>query len=308
MAIYLGLDGGGTKTAWAVVDADGALVRSGEAAGLQVAQLGVEVAGAQLRELLARLVQEFGQPAQAVGGFAGAGTGTVRRALEAAAAGVAALRVVGDVEVAAAAALPAPGVAVWSGTGSFAVARDRAGRLHRAGGRGWLLDDEGSGFDLVRSAAIAGLRAADGRAAATRLGHDLAAAFGIEDPLRLGPALAARSPGDVAAALPVVLAAARADDAAARAVLAAGANRLAQLALTVAERARLGRETLDVALGGGVLRAAPELQQELAACFQTLGVPVRLRVVDVEPALGAARLARAFATRAPAMSGWLGDA
>src|SRR5438445_6123055 len=42
------------------------------------------------------------------------------------------------------------GIIVSAGTGSIAYARDPAGQLHRAGGYGWQLGDEGGGYWLDR--------------------------------------------------------------------------------------------------------------------------------------------------------------
>jgi glucosamine kinase len=61
------------------------------------------------------------------------------------------------------------GVAVLSGTGSVALARGNDGRAARAGGYGYLVGDEGSGFWLGREAIAASLRALDGRGPPTQL-------------------------------------------------------------------------------------------------------------------------------------------
>src|SRR5256885_14670362 len=77
---------------------------------------------------------------------------TLFRSLAAAlvAAGIArAARVLADAEVALATAFrSAPGIIINAGTGSIAYARDDAGRLHRCGGYGWQLGDEGGGYWL----------------------------------------------------------------------------------------------------------------------------------------------------------------
>src|SRR2546427_7012138 len=59
------------------------------------------------------------------------------------------VRVLADGEVALATAFgTGPGILVNAGTGSIAYARDPAGELHRAGGDGWQLGDEGGGYWL----------------------------------------------------------------------------------------------------------------------------------------------------------------
>ena len=56
----------------------------------------------------------------------------------------------------------APGVIVIAGTGSIAFGRNREGKAARAGGWGYIFGDEGGGFDIVRQALRAVLRAEEG--------------------------------------------------------------------------------------------------------------------------------------------------
>src|SRR3989454_9289676 len=55
-----------------------------------------------------------------------------------------------------------PGILVNAGTGSIAYARDPAGELHRAGGDGWQLGDEGGGYWLGGRALDGGAPPPDG--------------------------------------------------------------------------------------------------------------------------------------------------
>ena len=52
------------------------------------------------------------------------------------------------------------GIALIAGTGSVAWGRDRTGRSARAGGWGYLLGDEGSGYAVVRETVRHALRLA----------------------------------------------------------------------------------------------------------------------------------------------------
>src|SRR5207248_1453172 len=92
----------------------------------------------------------------AVVGAAGAGRRQEQAELEAALveAGVARrVRVLADGEVALTTAFArGPGVLVNAGTGSIAYARAPDGEIHRAGGYGWQLGDEGGGYWLGRRA------------------------------------------------------------------------------------------------------------------------------------------------------------
>src|SRR2546422_180458 len=104
---------------------------------------------------------------RAVVGAAGAGRAQEQAELESALRDVGLarrVRVLADAEVALSAAFGrGPGVLVNAGTGSIAYARDPHGGLHRAGGYGWQLGDEGGGYWLGRPALAAGGWAPDGR-------------------------------------------------------------------------------------------------------------------------------------------------
>jgi N-acetylglucosamine kinase-like BadF-type ATPase len=81
--------------------------------------------------------------------------GAALRVLIADALGVAtdAITLVSDIEIAYLHAYaPGEGYLVYAGTGSIAAFIDSAGNLHRAGGRGVLLDDAGGGFWIAREA------------------------------------------------------------------------------------------------------------------------------------------------------------
>jgi N-acetylglucosamine kinase-like BadF-type ATPase len=62
-----------------------------------------------------------------------------------------------------------PGIIVIAGTGVICFGRAPNGEIIRAGGWGYLLGDEGSGFALAQAALIAALKDWDGRGPATNL-------------------------------------------------------------------------------------------------------------------------------------------
>jgi len=74
-----------------------------------------------------------------------------------------------------------PGVIVISGTGSIAYGVDSEGGTARAGGWGWMVDDEGSGYDIGRKAMAAALRAHDGRGEPTTLADKVKSVLGLRD-------------------------------------------------------------------------------------------------------------------------------
>lgn len=303
---FLGLDVGGTSCRWEWWPAPGG--PGGDAPGVQPAVHGVDAAADALAAVLAIAARDAA-PTAAVIAIAGAGDPATAAAL------VAALRrrgigfpveVVGDVLAAAAAGLgDGPGVLVWAGTGSFAVARDHAGGLHRVGGRGFLLGDQGSGYDLVRRAAAAALLAADGLAPPTALTASLTAAFGAPSPQRLGAVLQRSSPGEVAARLGLVLDAAAAGDGVAQDVLAQGADALAALAAAAVRAAGLEWRDLATVLGGGVLGNVPSYCDQLARRLLAFGARPPRRLGPRDPARAAAWLAHGSHHRLEPATTWV---
>ena len=159
----LGLDVGGTRTRWALARASGELVAQGEAPGFS----GLQVADAPGREAIADALATVWASASVsagggtvrgvcagVTGFDGDSAGPLA-ALMASASHVDALRVrlFNDVELACRAAFaPGQGYLVYAGTGSIAAYVDEQRVLHRAGGRGGVIDDGGSGTWIAREA------------------------------------------------------------------------------------------------------------------------------------------------------------
>lgn len=303
---FLGLDVGGTNCRfewWPTGSLPG-----GDARAVQPAVHGVEATVAGLAAALA-LAARTASPTAAVCALAGVGERGLADTLVAGlvARGVAfPVAVVGDVLAAAAAALAnGPGLLLWAGTGSFALARAADGQLHRIGGRGYLLGDQGSGYDLVRRAAAAALAAVDDLGPPTVLTDALTNAFDAPAPQRLGAALQRLDTGQVAARLPVVLTAAASGDAVANDVLAAGADALRELALAAVRRAQLPWRGLSVAFGGGVLLSVPDYAARLSAQLQELGAQVPQHIEPRAAARGAAWLAHGWHHRLEPQSTWV---
>lgn len=220
------------------------------------------------------------------------------------------VQVVGDVLAAAAAGLrEGPGLLLWSGTGSFAVARAKTGELFRVGGRGYAFGDEGSGYDLVRRAIVGVLRAVDGRGRDTSLSEALTRSFGAPSPERLGAVAQQLSPGEVAARLPTVLEAFEAGDWLAADVLMIGMRQLVELGEAALRRADLEREDgLRVALGGGVMRSEVLREGLVRVAQAALGCEIDARHIAVDDAaVGAAWLAAGWHGGEQPQQRWVDD-
>jgi N-acetylglucosamine kinase-like BadF-type ATPase len=297
--IYLGVDGGGTRTTAWVGDVRGRLIGRGTAGPANPVKVGLE---ASKREILDASEQALAsarhRSLEAIClGLAGADRGEisgpllkwVRRNLPA--------RfhlVTTDAEIALESAQGRlPKILLIAGTGSIACARDGQGKLVRAGGWGACFDDGGSGFDLGRTAVRAALRALDGRGGTTKLVEALPRALGLRDPREIvGLQL---TPAEIGALAPVVIRIARGGDAMASEILDDAGLELASLVLALIRRLGLERQSVSVVCSGGLLRASRVMRQLLRRHLHARAPEARLSVLRREPVEGALALARRLA-------------
>jgi glucosamine kinase len=231
-------------------------------------------------------------------GAAGAGRAPEREALAAAmvAAGVAArVEVRGDIEIALAAAFgEGAGIMVNAGTGSIAYARAPDGSMHRAGGHGWQLGDEGGGYWLGRRALAAAARAQDGLEESSTLLERLLVALGLQTFDDLIRWTATATPSQIAALAPHVLNAAREGETVAQRAIEEAAAELTQL-VGILMRHFPGTEIVPVATAGGLLRPGSPLLDALRVLLGTEVPRARLANTNgggpVDAPAGALRLA-----------------
>lgn len=297
MELLIGVDGGGSKTRALAAGAD--LVVRGEAetgsSNLQV--VGLDGAGAAVAAAVEGALAAAGapgtRPAAVCLALAGAGRPAQRAVLAGwAAAHFAGLPValVSDLEPVLAAGTPAGwGVALVAGTGSSCLARAPGGEPVRVGGWGYLLGDEGSGYDLARRALRLATQTADGRAEAHGVLRAALDHYGLAEPDGLVARVYGRdsAPTAIASLARPVLALAAAGDAHARALLDESATALALIATTAARRVGLARA--PVALAGGLFGAGGGLRERVAGLLAPALAPARY-VAD--PARGTLVLAR----------------
>src|SRR5205823_13770966 len=184
-AVFLGADAGGSHSS-VVVGSPAQVLGRADGPGAAMRPGGAAASAAVLADTARRAAAQAGIPLPgnaAVVGAAGAGRRQEQAELEAALveAGVARrVRVLADGEVALTTAFArGPGVLVNAGTGSIAYARAPDGEIHRAGGYGWQLGDEGGGYWLGRRALELAARAQDGRGEGSTLLARLLAALGL---------------------------------------------------------------------------------------------------------------------------------
>ena len=304
MASYFGIDGGGSGSRWAVLGSDGSWNSGEDGPPIQVATLGIEETAARIRALLRQAWTRRERPDKVVAGLAGAGGPDLRIRLEDLLHD-SSVSVVGDTVTGAAAALGGgPGVAIFAGTGSFAVARDQAGGLHRVGGRGRIISDHGGGYRIGRAAADAALLAGEGSGPPTILESSFCEAFAISSVTELGGAVAGSRPEAIAALVPLVVDAAEGGDARAGEILAQGALDLAQLGVSAARNAGLQLLESPVFLGGGLMQS-PVYFDRVTRALTDAELGGQVAGVSYSSAQGAALLARAVVLNESPGCGWV---
>ena len=289
----LGLDIGGSTTR-ARLEADGTLVGEASGGSASMTAAGPERAAAALADVLGQLPVPPGSLdavcAGAAGALTAAGTHDFLRATLAPLTARGRVVVVDDASLILPAAGLTDGIAIICGTGSIAAGRWQ-GQSARAGGWGYLLGDEGSGYWIVRSAIRALLTRRFRGEPAGPLGAGLLAAAGVSDLEELRAAFYRHpAPRHWARFAPVVLDSA--DPEAASATRAA-ADALADLAVQIAGQLGAPAE-LPVVLAGGLMQHAALRAAALAAVTRVRPEGAA-RILDVPPVIGAVRLALAAA-------------
>ncbi len=264
-AVLLGIDCGGSHTAVAVGDTRGRVLSRAEGPGSAMRPGGAERSAAVILDVARRAATQanVSLPAGlALVGAAGAGRAPEQEELAAAiaAAGVAArVDVRGDIEIALAAAFgDGPGILINAGTGSIAYARGADGKLHRAGGYGWQLGDEGGGYWMGHRALAAAARAHDGIEESSTLLERLVIALGLQTFDNLIRWTATATPAQVAGLAPHVLNAAREGEMVAQRIVADAAIELSHLVRALT-RHFAETDTIKLATAGGLLRPGSPL-------------------------------------------------
>lgn len=299
--LYLGVDGGGSRTVALAADEGGRIVGRGEAKASNLYSVGLQAAQEAILQAIEQALAAAGARlpvAAACLGLAGVGRPADQALWQRWAEGsrlAERVLVVGDGDLVLAAGTPQGwGVALIAGTGSIALGRSRAGVRARAGGWGYLLGDEGSGYAVGLAALQAVARAADGRAPATSLTQAILAHWQLAEPFELiGFVYRPSVPRvEIASLAPLVEEAAAAGDSVAQGILRAAGTELACALDAVARRLALAGEPVPCALGGSLLVRGEMVRHELLQASARLGWALAPVTLVREPATGALRLAR----------------
>jgi N-acetylglucosamine kinase-like BadF-type ATPase len=298
----LGIDVGGTKTVCLLANEDGTILAEAREAGANLQGVGELALEKVLHSVMeAALAGQRVMPSAICLGIAGvdrAGDQDVVRGIMDRIGYQATILIVNDALIALQAGIgDAPGIVVVSGTGSIAYGRNARGEAARAGGWGYLLGDEGSGYWIGRLALRAAVRHADGRGRETSLTPRLLGHFGLTG----APELIRRvyheelAPGTIGALARHVQEARDDGDLVAAGILHQAAEELMTAAAAVMKRLEMDYESFSFVLAGGMFHAVPWLCDRLKVLLPTLASHSRTIRLEHDPALGAIQLALAVA-------------
>jgi N-acetylglucosamine kinase-like BadF-type ATPase len=304
---YLGVDGGGTKTDFLLVDESGRVLAARRAGTAYYLETGVDAVRSMLTDgICATLAQASilpGDVTHACIGLPAYGEDSVLIArLDEIASDVLpmkAYRCVNDVVCGWAAALAGrDGINIVAGTGSIAYGEFES-RSARAGGWGELFSDEGSAYWMAREGLSLFSKMSDGRADKGPLYALMREHFRVRADLDVcaavyGPPPLARS--EIAALAPIMARAARAGDTRVLRIFEAAAQELAAIVHAVRDRLAVPpRVALPVSYSGGLLQSSGLLLPLLEGVLQNGERSYKFAAPALSPSAGAALYAAKLA-------------
>ena len=296
--LFLGIEGGGTRTVALLADLTGHLVKRAEFGPANLRLL----TDAQLARHFRAIAKAFPKPAALGIGLAGAREERDRERIRRAAAIVwrgVACHATNDLETALAAAVPdspsmsLPQVLVLSGTGSCCYGRNASGRTAKMGGWGHLLGDKASGYEIGLRALKAVVFYFDRDGTWSRLGQQLLRMIQLNEPNDLICWVQSASKTEIAALTVEVFDAAAHSDRIARDILAGAASSLAKDGVSCAGKL-LGkaRGPVQFVLAGSVLLKQPRFARKVTSEIKSRWPNAKVTPLKREGAWGAVALAQ----------------
>ena len=293
---FLGMDVGGTQTRWALATSTVELIAEGVTEGFSATRLAsedeTEIVHGRLNNI-AQTVRRLEKNCRLSGlhaGVTGIGADAPRLvSMIALAFDLAEDQVIvsSDAELIFHAVLaPDEGYLVYAGTGSIAAFIDQTGVLHRAGGRGVMLDDAGGGYWIAREALRRIWRREDEHPGVWRdspMARALFVIVGGDSSIFAARYLMERERGEIGM-LALVVAEQAADDALAADILSDAGAELARLANAMTQR--FGARRIVVA--GRASQLHPLIE---SAMRRAMPVAAQIEFQQVQAHIAAARMA-----------------
>ncbi len=263
MKYFIGIDGGGTKTAFICVDESGNVVGETTLSTVHIMQVGDEEAISVLKQGIQEIlpVNASEQDVFICAGFGGYGKNKmIRQKIENICAnsfGNMNFSIKSDGEIALYGALNGnDGILIIAGTGAIGLAKVKD-EMKRCSGWGYLLGDEGSAYWIGKKLLEEFCRQSDGRSSKTRLYHTVLRHFALEDSYDLIPVITkTHDRTSIASLAKLVFELAREKDQAALEIYEEAAKHLADIVNVLAGNYPDG---CQVSYAGGVWKAGEYL-------------------------------------------------
>lgn len=305
--MFLGVDGGGTKTAYALIDSQGNLRASHVAGSVSHLSEGFARATGLLVEgiaaILAKCATDAAQLSFAYFGLAAYGEDSASTAqmdaMPSSLLDTSKYRCGNDMICSWAGSLACrDGISVIAGTGSMAYG-EYAGRTARAGGWGELIGDEGSAYWIAREGMNLFSRMSDGRAERGLLHAVVRERLGLQSDLDLCARIygeGANTRGAFAQFARLVHEAANAGDVEARAIFLRAADELVATVLAVRRALAVPDAlVLPVSYSGGAFAGSSRLVEAFANALGKMRPAYDCRLPLFPPVIGASLYAARLA-------------
>lgn len=299
--LYLGVDGGGTKTTVALMNERGKVVGTGEDGPSNPLRVGVETAVTNIASAIDKACDagglSRGDIVAATLGLAGVRRRDMRERVRESFASRFRLRkieVMTDADIALyGTTLGRAGLVVIAGTGSVCLGINDKGEKFIAGGWGPIAGDEGGGRGIAGEALHAVAKASDGRGPATNLSERAAAYFRASSPENLIGAIYSPKMDNsrIAGFARLVVETALEGDKIAREIITDAGRELGTAAVAVLKKLGLQKQKIPVGCVGGVFNAGRLLTKPMKEIIAKRAPKAYLTDPQMPPAHAAALLA-----------------
>jgi N-acetylglucosamine kinase-like BadF-type ATPase len=304
-SLFVGVDGGGTKTEVVLVDEDGVIRGTAVGGASNPLRTGVETAVRNIIETIDRACDVAGLSRSDVVsiycGIAGAKKADLRNVMRERirrASGAPFVQIATDAEIALEGTAPrGPALVAIAGTGSVCIGRSASGQLASAGGWGPVAGDESGGAGISRKALRRIARASDGRGEQTSLADAATKFFKAEKVEDLPMAIHAPSTDNarIAGFAKEVIAEAVSGDSVAKSIIEEAGSEMGEAAVAVIRRLGMEEESFPIGKVGSVFSAGEMFTVPMMRLVTAVARNAFLTDPNESPAVAASRLAREFA-------------
>lgn len=299
--LFLGVDGGGTKTLVVLLDGENNVIAEGLSGASNPMRVGIETAVANISEAINNACDKSNRNssdiAAAALGLAGVRRNDIRlrvRERIAQQLRTKSVEVLTDADIALYGAVKdKTGLVVIAGTGSICLGKNEKGEKAIAGGWGPLAGDEGGGAGIARRALQSIAKASDGRGCPTILSRKAMEYFRAGKPEDLLVAIYAPQVDNlrIAGFAKFVSEAAEEGDKVAKQILAEAGYELGLAATAVIRQLKLQRRKFPIATVGGVFKSGEIITESLIETVNKTAPKAYLIEPPLPPATAAAQMA-----------------